>query len=109
VRATPSAPVSMACMPRLQLSWLPPWGLEAGGNVPDKSRLQSAARRTPPVASAVYPGRSHSYRLRDVHANPGRSTVTAGRDMLQIGACTAARAAMTMALTTEAGFLWNQF
>jgi hypothetical protein len=29
--------------------------------------------------------------------------------MLQIGACIAARAAMPMALTTEAGSLWNQF
>ncbi len=30
------------------------------------------------------------------------------RDMLQIGACTAASAAMPMALATETGSLWNQ-
>jgi hypothetical protein len=46
-------------------------GLEADGNVPDEFRLWSAARKTRLVASAMYPGGSQRYRLRDVHANPG--------------------------------------
>jgi hypothetical protein len=35
-------------------------------------------------------------------------TVTTRRDMLQIGACIAASAAMPVALAAEAGSLWNQ-